>query len=1087
MKRLASHARRTAPLLAILLGLLPTLVQAAPPQQSGDSGWGALTDWVAAWFNQLFIEGLKALATVCWFLEQIAAGITRFLINEDMWSRILNALLGTLKAEMPEILHNLLFSTNGAGGLMYLALMLAGIFMILPQLGSVRLVEASRVVLWGMIVVALFASTSVAGYDLIGLLEQMRAGAVQVVLSAAGETASLDDLVAQPMMASDEELAAYHFQLPEDFQEEYFPEEREYETQSVTFIDSPFFVWRMGFEVETEESQRERREKAQTGLAIAALTLVPGWVLLSFGLVFATLTAAALVLIVFFLVALPLGFFEFGAPILTGIVKQYAYLFAITLLATILPGLLISAEALAYPDGDAPDPGALMAFIPILVVVAIATQYVVGMAWNAMTGTFGIVSASIRSSMAPLAYVGAPPEAGGIPGATAARNTTDFLATTALAAATGGTSAALLAGAGTLLAGTSQNAGRAAAAVATATGGENAQLFASAARSRSGLDRAASVVITTSRLGTAHRQARERAYERGLSDEARPTSPDWHPMDAAAYQTTDPRALIEAERAHQADEHVTARRHLEAAFGSRALADEVLAVYAGEGARGQARVRRVVATTRTVASDLTSAGETLFTRAGTPTTGYQQALQTALEEEGLLATPAQATLAGRLAGASVRQPVGIWATPNGARRLAQATLTPETSEVETDDLAAQYQLQRLAQRHGWTEDQLTTLFQTVRQVQDAPPQGRSVAEETAQRLAGRTGFQHSPPAVRQEAARVATLVAEHAWTAPAGQLDLQPAPTPRYLAQAILTADPTSDPTAPQARLQALATEAGINEAHLEALFEAVRQAQAVTLGTRRGTGGELLRFLDTQGEWQQLPEPTRQEAGRLALLIAEQAQAEQRASATSETLESVPPTQTRPTGDQAGPGTPTTHPQTETPGPHPGTGTEPRDTSQQIATPAPDAEATERGQPAPTTPPATQQPAERPASAREQAQAILAAPADAETPARRLRDLAVQANWGEGQLEALFEVAQQAQATTGADRRGLEATLLRALAQRPEWQQTPLPARREASQLALQVIQQRQHKPAPVPQEEQPPTIQPTPPNDSTTERGPS
>ena len=140
----------------------------------------------------------------------------------------------------------------------------------------------------------------------------------------------------------------------------------------------------MNFQVESKSGQQQRREKAEVGLAISALTIVAGIVLFMFGIIFATLTASALVLIVFFLVALPLGFFEFGASILNGIVKQYAYLWAITLLAVILPGILVAAGTLAYPSGGATTPQQIMAFIPILIIVTIATSYVSAMATKAV-------------------------------------------------------------------------------------------------------------------------------------------------------------------------------------------------------------------------------------------------------------------------------------------------------------------------------------------------------------------------------------------------------------------------------------------------------------------------------------------------------------------------------------------------------------------------------------------------------------------------------------------------------------------------------------------------------------------------------
>ena len=81
--------------------------------QGGD-GWGAIANWMAAYMNDLIIEGLRAVTTTFWYLEKIAAGIARFLTEEDMWELVLNSTLGTLRETMPGILQGLIFSNSGA-------------------------------------------------------------------------------------------------------------------------------------------------------------------------------------------------------------------------------------------------------------------------------------------------------------------------------------------------------------------------------------------------------------------------------------------------------------------------------------------------------------------------------------------------------------------------------------------------------------------------------------------------------------------------------------------------------------------------------------------------------------------------------------------------------------------------------------------------------------------------------------------------------------------------------------------------------------------------------------------------------------
>ena len=375
-------------MIILLLSTWANLISSKSPAAPADDGFDAFADWITAYFNDLIIEAMKAVATSFWFLEKIAAGINRFLTEQDMWERVLDSTLNTLEGTMPTILQGLIFS-NSAGGLIYLALFMAGLLMIIPNMSHIRLVEPTRVITWAIVVVVLFISASAtSGYDLIGVVERMRAGAVQIVIDSADDSDGLDNLVAQPMMADSSDLENYGFVLATNFENEYFPEATDFEDRNVTLIDAtPFFVWQMTFKVESESGQQQRRQKAETGLAISALTIVAAVVLFMFGLIFATLTASALVLIIFFLVALPLGFFEFGASILNGIIKQYAYLWAITLLAVILPGILVAAGTLAYPASGAATPQDIMAFIPILIIVTIATSYVSAMAAKAMTDT----------------------------------------------------------------------------------------------------------------------------------------------------------------------------------------------------------------------------------------------------------------------------------------------------------------------------------------------------------------------------------------------------------------------------------------------------------------------------------------------------------------------------------------------------------------------------------------------------------------------------------------------------------------------------------------------------------------------------
>lgn len=378
------------------------------------SNWDPLFDFIAAWLTNADIELVRILATLFWYLEKVAASITDFLTQQNLWQVVLGTLLNALQDVFPDILDSLLFGDGGGpGGLLYLALMLTGLFLILPHIGGTRLADPGRVLTWAVVLVTLFIG-SVAGYDLIGVLEGVRQASTQVVIAAVSDTDSLSDLVAQPMQAETGELTDWSFSLPSAFANAYYPEAADFETQEWVILDNWVVGrWAFALQIETAASQANRQALAREGVLMAALTLVPAFVLLMFGLTFATLAAAALTLIIFFLTALPLGFFEFGAPILMGIARQYAYLFALTLAATILPGILVGAGTLAF--GGVPTVTDMIAYLPILAIVAIASKYMTEMAWQAMTGTFGIVTASLRTGVGAFAYAGQLPEAGGVP------------------------------------------------------------------------------------------------------------------------------------------------------------------------------------------------------------------------------------------------------------------------------------------------------------------------------------------------------------------------------------------------------------------------------------------------------------------------------------------------------------------------------------------------------------------------------------------------------------------------------------------------------------------------------------------------
>ena len=159
-----------------------------------DEGLDPILDLITAWLNNLDIQVVRSLATLFWYLEKIGAAITDFLTQENLWDTLLGALLDALQNVFPNILNQLLFGSGGGpGGVLYLALMLAGLFLILPHIGGTRLVDAGRVIVWAVVIIALFVG-SVAGYDLVGVMEGLRQESTQIVIDAVSDTGSVEGL-----------------------------------------------------------------------------------------------------------------------------------------------------------------------------------------------------------------------------------------------------------------------------------------------------------------------------------------------------------------------------------------------------------------------------------------------------------------------------------------------------------------------------------------------------------------------------------------------------------------------------------------------------------------------------------------------------------------------------------------------------------------------------------------------------------------------------------------------------------------------------------------------------------------------------
>ena len=119
-------------------------------------GWQLIIDWLLAQLVNVQIGALRGLATLFWWFAKIAHTVADFLINEDLWGLLLDSLLNQATVAMPIIFQQLIFS---ATGIFYIALSLAGILLIIGM-GDTKLAEPQQVIVWGVLVSALFVSTA---------------------------------------------------------------------------------------------------------------------------------------------------------------------------------------------------------------------------------------------------------------------------------------------------------------------------------------------------------------------------------------------------------------------------------------------------------------------------------------------------------------------------------------------------------------------------------------------------------------------------------------------------------------------------------------------------------------------------------------------------------------------------------------------------------------------------------------------------------------------------------------------------------------------------------------------------------------
>ncbi len=702
-----------------------------------------------------------------WLLARILEKVAAALMSGEAWRLIRDTLMTSLVQVMGGEGGVLYQMVGGSNGLFGIALLLAGLLMCMPMMAEARLVKIERVMIWGAFLLSLFVF-SASGFDLIESIEKLRITLMETA-AGTGEQDALSGLVAKPMLATTEEAQSFDEQellvLPAEFTTQYFPgidpcddpgdeiECGDYRRIRVlaasAFMDALEFIF--ATQVIRTDVLEERQDQAGQGMIRVCFSVYITYVLLLFAANFALLAAVSLLLVIFFVVALPLGFFEFGGEILTSLIRQYTGVVAWSLFVAVFLRLVLATfDNVLGQDFTLTG---ILASLAVVTVVLLVLQMSLRQVWSLMDGTLGLVQQSVRSvgSMAVSSDSGPISEA--LHSASGAMST----AVTAVAAAgagavTGGVGAALVAGAGGMLQGTRTGSTAATLATAVSPESEKTQLFASMVHGMPAMG-----VVAQSR---ARREHAEGGFESGMQYGSQPLSSTWGAVEQGEYLTTDLGALANAEAAFfQQRQPVQARRELERAFGSPFTAEQALGAYSARGLAGARQVRQVVEITQETAAEWRSQERPVFDESGA---GLAPEFHTVLRQRlrGLYGQdPQQAALVGSLAAAALRRPGSVWEDPQAAEKLAQDTLDPEGLEVQVGDLAAQHRLRTLAQRQGWGEVELAALFEPLPHLE---PGETSLEETLFEQAQEQPIFAQTGESTLREAARLAVLVGAEA-------------------------------------------------------------------------------------------------------------------------------------------------------------------------------------------------------------------------------------------------------------------------------------------------------------------------------------
>lgn len=317
----------------------------------------ALVQWFLDATTFWLVSILKQIATVIWMVQRAIGATANLITTSDFWSGGLEMLLDELSEGLPSAYTNILL---GNSGLMYLGLIMAGTFLLLPQfVVRRRPVELDRVIYWAMFVSMLFISSS-AGFNFIRGLEMARLNMSQSVRTNTVPGGSMAGIVTGMVGATEAEVtdvSIFEWSLPNFMETTFFEYEGTIDEIEIVYYDIDLLGVLQTTKidvltVDTPESRIERINMAMEGLWRVVFNIVPTALALIILGIFVLLAVQAVMCIIYFLFVLPVGMFEFGTNMLAEIAQRYLMIWIISILVGVLPSIMISInDVLFFDDG----------------------------------------------------------------------------------------------------------------------------------------------------------------------------------------------------------------------------------------------------------------------------------------------------------------------------------------------------------------------------------------------------------------------------------------------------------------------------------------------------------------------------------------------------------------------------------------------------------------------------------------------------------------------------------------------------------------------------------------------------------------